>query len=513
MNLQQSSSSALGSETEKLKARINEWLTEILQDWEPYRIRDNKVIRDAVFGFNLFYRHEINIINSPLLQRLRYIHQNALASLTYPTATHSRFEHSLGCAFIADKMMRVINEKQKTPPIDDWQMAEVRIAALLHDCGHGPFSHASEFVYDILSTELQDIRAEDMERFGHAAGHEILSYFIVTSPRFRELWGQISGLYDPTKERLLCDLQKIDLERVGLMILGFSSKGCPAYSSQMINGPFDADKFDYIIRDGYFSGLTTNIDIDRLAVSLDLYREGQTEPVLCMDIGGATILEQMLFNKMMLFSSMYHHHKVRASFRQLVRLFTEAREHGIQLNDVDLGSATAFLKLDDYKVLSYAMLKPELRGVAEGIYHRKLPKRALVVDRGILLDIPSREQWVEVGASPDRTSELEAEIALKAGIEKADVCIDFPPEPRIHKTAEASMIRLASGRPLVSLDSLYPVGGWMKGYEEYRFRSYIFSPDEFQNEVADAALHVFNAHHIHIDYDLSKGQAKWDPPL
>jgi len=510
MNSQNSSSSAPGSETKKLRAIIDGWLTEILQDWEPHHVRGNKVIRDAVFGFNLFYQHEINIIDTPLLQRLRYIHQTALASLTYPTATHSRFEHSLGCTIIADRMMRVINEKHRVHPIENTQIAEVRLAALLHDCGHGPFSHASEFAYDDLSPELQNLRAEDMHRFGHAAGHEILSYLIVTSPSFQELWEQIRrGLYDSTKETPLCNLESINLERVGSMILGLPSEGCPGYLSQMINGPFDADKFDYIIRDGYFSGLTTNIDIGRLAVSLDLHREGRAEPVLCMDIGGATILEQMLFNKMVLFSSMYHHHKVRASFRQLIRLFSTIRERRMTIGGVHLSSAASFLRLDDHKVLSYAMQKPRLRDLAAGIYTRQLPKRALVIDRGTLLDISSRKKWVEFGADPDRISDLETEIASEAKVERADICVDFPPEPRIYKTAKASMIKLASGRPLVSLDSLYPIAGWMAGYEEYRFRSYVFCPNGFEKRVADATLQVLAGHCISIDSDLSMQQAKW----
>jgi HD superfamily phosphohydrolase len=495
--------------TSALKAKINQWVKEILQGYEPRHIRDNKVIRDAVFGFNRFYQHEINLIDSPLLQRLRCIHQTALALFAYPTATHSRFEHSLGCVVVADRMIRAINEKKKTPPIENKQRADVRLAALLHDCGHGPFSHVSEFVYDTLSPELQDVRFENMDKFGHAAGHEILTYLIVTSEKFGELWRRICGLYDPTSESLLCQLKDIDLERVGSMILGLPAPGCPGYLAEIINGPFDADKFDYIIRDGYFSGLITAIDIERLAVSLDLHQEGMSEPVLCMDIGGATILEQLLFNKMVLFSSMYHHHKVRSSFRQLARLLQTARDKGIAFSGVKLSSAANFLELDDYKVLSYAMQEPILRNLAEDIHNRRLPKRALVIDRGTLKNTASRQEWVEIGANLGEIFDLEAEIASKAKISREDVCIDFPPEPRVYKTAQASMVRLAPGRPLVSLDDLYPVAGWMAGYEQYRFRSYIFSTNGSQEKVANAAKRALEKRRISLDFDLSKRLAKW----
>ena len=492
-----------------LKTRINRWVAGILQGYEPRHIRGNKVIREAVFGFNLFYQHEINLIDSPLLQRLRCIHQTALALVAYPTATHTRFEHSLGCVVVADRMIRAINEKKKTPPIGDVQRAEIRVAALLHDCGHGPFSHASEFVYDTLSSELQDIRLQDMGRFGHAAGHEMLTYLIVTSSKFGELWKKICSLYDLTSETLPCPLHDIDWRRVGSMILGISAHGCPKYLAEIINGPFDADKFDYIIRDGYFSGLTTSIDIDRLAVSLDLHEEGVAEPVLCMDIGGATILEQLLFNKMVLFSSMYHHHKVRSSFRQLVRLLQTARKKGIEFSGVKLSSAADFLRLDDYQVLSYAMLEPNLHDLAKDIHNRRLPKRALVIDRGTLKNTASRQKWVEIGANLGEIANLEAEIATEAGVPEEHVCIDFPPEPRVFKTAQASMVRVAPGRPLVSLDDLYPVGGWMAGYEEHRFKSYIFSSNGSQKQVAEATKSALGRRRISLDFDLSRRLAKW----
>lgn len=343
--------------TAVLKKDIEEWLTDILASYEPRHVRDRKVIRDALLGFTTFNPYEINLIDSPLLQRLRRIHQTALASLVYPSATHSRFEHSLGVMAIADKMMRAVNGKKATKAYQERDIAEARLAALLHDCGHGPFSHASEFVYDKMSPELEEVRSEDPKTFGRASGHEILSYLIVTSARFKKLWGDICAKYDPARDSLSYDPNQVDLRRIGHMIVGSPTANCPKYLCQIINGPFDADKFDYILRDGYFSGLVTSVDIDRLAVSLDLDQQPHKPKELCMDIAGATILEQLLFSKMLLFSSMYHHHKVRAAFRKLVLLFTEARRLNLKLGGVDLSSAVGFLKLDDYTGISHIKLQ------------------------------------------------------------------------------------------------------------------------------------------------------------
>jgi HD superfamily phosphohydrolase len=406
-------------------------------------------------------------------------------------------------------MIRAIQAKSKTLRLEDVDIAEIRIAALLHDVGHGPFSHASEFVYDRLSPELQDIRTyEDKKTFGGTAGHEMISYLIVTSKRFVQAWNEIASLYNPTQDPLLCDLKKVDMRRVGLMILGRKPKAKERYMSAIVNGPFDADKFDYIIRDGYFSGLTTSIDIGRLAVSLDVGDRGGRS-TLCMDMGGATILEQLLFSKMVLFSSMYHHHKVRAAFRQLVRLFWTAREEKIMLGGADLRSAAGFLYLDDGKALAYALKEPKLKSLAKSLGERDLPKRVLVIDRDTLSDINARQLWVQIGSDPSQVFKLEEDIAARAGKAKEDVCVDFPPEPSVYKTAKFSMIRRAPGRPLVPLDSLYPVAGWLSGYEQYRFRSYILCRDGCQDEIRDATEQELDSRGISIDYDLARRLAKW----
>ena len=179
-------------------------------------------------------------------------------------------------------MIKAINSRYSTLNlIDGDRRAEVRLACLLHDCGHGPFSHASEVLYGSESYEIPLLKNEQKSLFGRANPHEILGYCIVTSKKFRELWDDIKNLYDLKKDKLICNLDNIDLERIGAMILGMKAKDRPLYLSQFVNGPFDADKFDYIIRDGYFSGLVTSIDIERLFVSLDAvpYKEHQRKEI------------------------------------------------------------------------------------------------------------------------------------------------------------------------------------------------------------------------------------------
>lgn len=170
-----------------LKSRIEEFVQDQLPTGPP-EVRDRKVIHDSVWGSNIFYRHEMAVIDTPLMQRLRQISQTGLAFYTYPSAVHSRFEHSLGVTVMAARYARNLNDRDPgtplvsgTPEVGD--LAEVRMAALLHDVGHALFSHASEDVYK-WRPEIREIL--ETEEFANANAQEVLSHLIVTSKAFAE---------------------------------------------------------------------------------------------------------------------------------------------------------------------------------------------------------------------------------------------------------------------------------------------------------------------------------------
>ena len=95
-----------------LQSQVNSAVRYIVGDHKPRKIRDNKVIRDTAFGFNLFFKYEINLLDSPILQRLRRIHQTSLAFYTYPSAVHTRFEHSLGVTVVAQRMLDALRLRE-----------------------------------------------------------------------------------------------------------------------------------------------------------------------------------------------------------------------------------------------------------------------------------------------------------------------------------------------------------------------------------------------------------------
>ncbi len=494
--------------TSDFENRIEDFLQGLLEGYVPLKIRGDKIIRDAILGHNVFYRHEVNLIDSPLMQRLRRVHQTALAYLTYPAATHTRFEHSLGVVTYAQKMIDALNSSSSGEVIDEVQATELRLAALLHDCGHAVFSHASEIVYDDWDPagEIRALRRAKPELFKEAKGHEILSFYIVRSSRLRKLWQEIISRYD-VEGRIKPDiLGKVNLERVANMIIGVqASPKYPMWLSKIINGPFDADKLDYMGRDGYFSGLITPIDTDRLFVSLSIFNPRTGEPFICVDIGGATVLEQILFNKMLLFSSVYNHHKVRGAFLMVASLLQELRSRQWAVNNIYLKSAVDFLRLDEYGLLNSKQTNKGLRARVKKLRERILLKRALVITPQALIGKASRQEFFELGQQRSKKDAMQLELARKAGCDM--VFVDFPPRPRVEKTGEQSMVKL-SEETAVPLSKLYPAAGWIRGYSQYRRRDYVLASLGSEQLVADLALESFAAKGIKLQKKLCLELAK-----
>jgi HD superfamily phosphohydrolase len=251
-------------------------------------------LRDPVHNFIRFDEEEVKLINLDILQRLRGIRQLALAALVYPGALHTRFDHTLGVAHVAGQMADGLG-------LDNSERSLVRLAALLHDVGHGPFSHVSEYALDRYADRghlPKDLKKEKVHEI--ITGHLICNHETLINRLGRERCEQIARLLS-------------------------TGVGDPVLKS-IVSGPLDSDKQDYLLRDSVFTGVNYGIfDIHQLQRSL-VCRPigGQREMLIRPD--GVHAVEQFVMAKYYL-TTMVYRHKVRLITDQMI---VRAIELGIE---------------------------------------------------------------------------------------------------------------------------------------------------------------------------------------
>jgi len=454
---------------------LAEYADELLKDYEVRYIDRKKIIRDAVFGTHELSPLEVNIIDLPFVQRLRGIHQTALACLTYPSATHNRFEHSLGVSIMATKMGKSLRVDKKT-------MDEIRVAGLLHDIGHGPFSHASEDVVKEFP-EIHDALNSTPSLFSREKPHEMIGYKLLQTNAYQTLFEDLFKHYK----------SDIELRNIYSMIVGKMPKKTEQYKADVINSPFDADKLDYLVRDAHFTGIKMSIDIERFfATQLIDTREGKTQRIIS-DMGGVHILEQILFNKMLLFPSIYNHHKVRAAVCTIKSLFEIIKDKNLKINELQFDKVTDFLSIDDCFFLSAKGKPKKLGNQIKKIKERNLLKRALVISKRTVESEEGLDKLLNLRDRPDILRKIAKIIAndgeLKGKCEYYDIWIDLPDAPRFPEPSQC-VVKITDEH-YENLDYFLPVAEWSRSFATNKWRGYVFGPSKLQLTVNRVSQKVF----------------------
>lgn len=369
-----------------IESDVESFVKEMLAGYKP-QCTSSKTIRDSVWGSVEYSLWEMEIIDSPIFQRLRNISQVGLAFLTYPASRHTRFEHSLGVVAAAKKMCEKLSNNQ----VDDFKFKDeyknkVYLAALLHDIGHCFYSHLSETIYGEFEDFRKLITAFNTELNRKPKPHEILAFVIINTKTFKIFFNNFISY---PKDNYNVDNLFRD---VGKMIIGAYIKKDNVILScltSIINGPFDADKLDYIKRDSLTTGLSLSYDVERLLTKILVYtnqgEDGKIEYCLVVHFNGITALEELTFCKIMLYSYIYYHQKVLTS-----ELMIKDYIHGLYDIKV-LNTYSDFLRHNDSSIINaidsafkleeqepkpfpeYGSL--DLKTLAHNIKNRYLPKR------------------------------------------------------------------------------------------------------------------------------------------
>ena len=335
-------------------------------------------IIDPIHGFIRVYDHELAIIDSPIFQRLRRIKQLSGAHLTYPAAQHARFEHSLGVMHIASQAGNALFEKGVLNSDD---IKVLRLAGLLHDIGHGPFSHLFEEVIN-------------QKKFSHEDfGKEII------------LGSKIGDI-----------LSKNGFSKKFIANVAFGESK-HQYINEIISGALSADVMDYLQRDGYFTGAEhAKVDHKRLTQSLEVYRKK-----LALERSALYSFESMMHSRYQMFKAVYFHKTVRAAEVMLLE--------ALRLSDDEFGFTSfnidKYVTLTDENVLSQiASSKPSKLKLA----------RRFVEDyqnRILLKCVYERIMTSRSNLGKIKTAELRKSISKKSRVDEAEIFVDSSVTPSI----------------------------------------------------------------------------------
>lgn len=341
---------------------------------------DFEVIRDPLWN-NIRVDHEaLGVVDSEPFQRLRYVRQLGHAFLVYPGATHSRFEHALGAYHLARRAVGLLAERGELAALPAHEITLVQLAALLHDVGHYPFSHALEEI------GLTSHEALAREHFRHP-----------------ELAAALTATGIPDVAARLADL-----------ISGES----PSPLQGLISGSLDLDKIEYLTRDARMCGVPYGtVDVDRLLHSITLVDAPDGESTVGVHEKGVAALESLLFAKYQMYRNVYWHHAVRsatAMFKRLVRTAIAARA----LDPSWVPYSTDETLMEALRGLEESALAVRLR--RRRLYKRAVDLAASEVPRGA-------GDWI--AADPALAARVEDQLADELGLRPGEVLFDFPSKP------------------------------------------------------------------------------------
>jgi HD superfamily phosphohydrolase len=383
-------------------------------------------IKDPVHGYVYITEAEKEIIDSYPVQRLRRLRQLAGIEYVYPGANHTRFEHSLGVMFLADKVIKNSNLSRIE---SDEEIGMIRLAGLLHDVGHGPFSHIFE-----------QLLIRDLEKT-----HEDITSWIVAE-------SEISDKIETTGYKV---------DDIAKLAVGKLQKPGRAFLDQIISSGVDVDKQDFIVRDTYHTGAEYGfIDVFRLVHALDVLGED-----LAVELGALSALEAFMIARIESFKSIYFHRVGRAAQIMLATAMEKANE---ELGLTAFKTPEQYLMMDDYTVWTALKKCEKSKHIIENLECRKMLKctyeRTFYEKDTMVSNLFGRESY---------RFQIQAEIAKEAGIETEDVIIDVPTVtsvPNHHAVVIESMeipvfIRTQSGeKRLQRLSEISKIFETLKGF-------------------------------------------------
>ncbi len=359
-----------------------------------------KIIRDSIHGNIRFDKIFLKLLDTPELQRLSSIKQLGLAHLVFPGAHHTRLEHSFGAFHMASEISDALG-------LSPHETNMVKCASLLHDIGHGPFSHTLE---SIIRTSLN-------------VDHVDLTQNLITG-KYSIFQQNEERFLQPTKTVAeVLESYQIDTKTITDMIKG--TKTTKPYLTQVLNSVIDVDQLDYLLRDAYYTGVAYGmIDTQRFVQTI-LINQNQ----LALNRKGVGVVENILMARTLMYSSVYYHKTVRIAELMLSR----ALEMLPSIHPFE------FFSMTDAELVMYLKNQETFQqSLITHLKYRQLFKQAYVRSSQQLSN--DQKQILSIFEDSNIRRKKEEVFEEQLNIPKGHIIIDIPSpdlhlaEPRIQQT-------------------------------------------------------------------------------
>ncbi|MEF8975774.1 MAG: HD domain-containing protein [Halapricum sp.] len=381
-----------------------------------------KTIKDSVHDYIEVEGVARDLLDTAPVQRLRHISQLGTVTLVYPSANHTRFEHSLGVYHLANRALAHLG-------IEGQQAERVRAAALLHDVGHGPFSHNVEGLIYRHTGKYHD-EVHDLIGTGEVA-------------------------------RALSE-HGLNPDRVADLVAGDGELG------QLVSGELDVDRMDYLARDAHHTGVPYGtIDHGRLVRELRFVGGD-----LVLDEGNVQTAESLLLARALMNPVVYSHHVARIA-KGMLRRGTERL-----LAETDV-TPDRLRRMDDKDLLVALRSNDVTEEYGERLSYRNLFKRSVWAEMDAVPE-------TLLQADHDEIREFEREIADDADVHPDFVILDVPAEPQMKETSS----RVIVGGQVRKLEDQSTLVQALRAAQYDQWRLGVYAPRDVQDRVGDAAVRV-----------------------
>ena len=432
----------------------------------------SKVIYDPVHGSIRVEEPFLSILDRHEMQRMRAIKQLGLGNMVFPGANHSRFEHSLGTYHLAGRMASSIGLTKE-------DSAAVRMAGLLHDICHTPFSHTTEEIVEsvtgidhmraakkLIKGEIRTFQERDEDLFGGTPSiAEVLESNGISSDEVCSL------IINPESVE-----NKLDPFSQGKKASHFSSRD---FIHQIIHGPIDADQIDYLIRDAHYTGVIHGkVDIDRLIDTMRVYNDR-----IVIEKGGTAAAEGLMVARSLMYSSVYFHRTVRIIKMMLMK--------SIEASSIDVRGIYLW---NDSELMGNLISEGGTPSrIARSVLNRQLYKKVTTVFSEDVSEelLEHLSQFTEYR----ERKQLEGEIADRAGVDISDVVVDIPPRSILLSNISIGKTDVSILDPegkVKSLTRLSPIAKALQSRDTFGWSLLIASPEEHKDAVLKASKKVLN---------------------